>query len=116
MEKGLRELRISVGLEIGDISRKTGIAPRYLNAIEKGDFAAVPGDIYVRGYIKQYAKCLSIPFPEALREYETYLHSNGYNGKKAAAETAKTSNFMLKLERLFHHKEESETGQGQPCR
>jgi len=116
VEKGLKELRISVGLEIDDISRKTRITPRYLMAIEKGDFASVPGEIYVRGYIKEYAKCLSIPLPEALEEYETYLRSKSRDEKKEAAEAVKTSNFLLKLERFFHHKEESEADQGQPCR
>jgi cytoskeletal protein RodZ len=116
VEKGLRELRIAVGLDIVDISRKTGITSRYLTAIEKGDFAALPGDIYVRGYIKEYAKCLGIPFPEALEEYETYLRKKRRDERNRAGEGVRSSNILLKLERLLRHKEESEAGQGQPCR
>jgi cytoskeleton protein RodZ len=61
------------GVDIGDISRSTCINPRYLKATEEGNFSALPGDIYARGYIREYARCLGIPFPDAVREYENYL-------------------------------------------
>ena len=73
MAKGLKELRQSSGVEIGDISRKTFINSRYLRAIEEGDFSLLPGDIYVRGYIKEFARCLGVPFREAIKDYENYL-------------------------------------------
>jgi cytoskeletal protein RodZ len=69
----LKEIRMSCGVDIGDISRSTCINPRYLKAIEEGDFSRLPGDVYARGYIREYARCLGIPFPEAVREYENYL-------------------------------------------
>jgi cytoskeletal protein RodZ len=69
----LKEIRMSCGVDIGDISRSTCINPRYLSAIEEGDFSRLPGDIYARGYIREYARCLGIPFPEAVREYENYV-------------------------------------------
>ena len=61
MEKGLRELRISAGMEIDDISGKTGITRRYLTAIENGDFEALPGDIYARGYIRDMQNVSASP-------------------------------------------------------
>ena len=73
MEKSLKKIRISTGLEIDDISRATCITTRYIRAIEEGDFSEIPGDIYTRGYIKEYAKYLGIPFSEAIKEYEAYL-------------------------------------------
>ncbi len=116
MEKGLRELRISAGMEIDDISRRTGITRRYLTAIENGDFEALPGDIYARGYIREYAKCLSIPSTEALQEYEAYLQRKGRDEKKSAAGEVRKSSFLLKLERFFYHKQGPQAGhQGQPC-
>jgi cytoskeletal protein RodZ len=69
----LKEIRMSYGVDIGDISRSTCINPRYLKAIEEGEFSRLPGDVYARGYIREYARCLGIPFPEAVREYENYL-------------------------------------------
>ncbi len=64
---------MSCGVDIGEISRTTCINPQYLRAIEEGDYARIPGDVYVRGYIREYARCLGIPFPDALRDYENYL-------------------------------------------
>ncbi len=73
VEKGLRQIRMSYGMDIGDISRTTCINPGYLKAIEEGDYSRLPGDVYARGYIKEYARCLGIPFTDAVSEYETYL-------------------------------------------
>jgi cytoskeletal protein RodZ len=69
----LKEIRMSCGVDICDISRSTCINPRYLKAIEEGDFSRLPGDVYARGYIREYARCVGIPFREAVREYENYL-------------------------------------------
>jgi len=76
MMKRLKEIRQSSGVELGDISRKTFINSRYLRAIEEGDFSVVPGEIYVRGYIKEFARCLGVPFREAIKDYENYLRGN----------------------------------------
>jgi len=73
VKKSLKEIRKSSGLEIGDIARATCITTRYIQAIEEGDFSEIPADIYARGYIRQYAQYLGVPFPEAIKEYETYL-------------------------------------------
>jgi cytoskeletal protein RodZ len=75
LDKGLKQIRVSRGFDIGDISRITCINPRYLRAIEEGNFSFLPGDVYARGYIREYARCLGVPFPEAVREYENYLKS-----------------------------------------
>jgi cytoskeleton protein RodZ len=73
MARALKEIRTLSGLEIADVARATCIAIRYLKAIEEGDYSQMPADIYARGYIKEYARCLGIPYPEAIREYESYL-------------------------------------------
>lgn len=101
MSKRLEELRLSSGLALTDISRATGINLRYLSAIEKGDFAVVPGDIYVRGYIREYAKCLGIPYAEAISEYEAYLGKKNY-GPIRSRQSSGRGNFLLKLNRLLH--------------
>ncbi len=117
MEKGLRELRISAGLEIEDISGRTGINRRYLAAIEDGDFAVLPGDIYARGYIRGYAKCLGVPPTAALQKYESYLRRKGSDAKETAGKAAGKAGFILKLERFFHHKGGPQAShQEQPCR
>ncbi len=103
MEKRLEEVRLSSGLEIGDISRMTRITTRYLRAIERGDFSVLPGDIYVRGYIREYAKCLGVPFSEAIREYEVYLGSRERVENDSGSSGDEGGKILPKLTRLFHH-------------
>jgi cytoskeleton protein RodZ len=79
MAKGLKEIRTSSGLEIGDVARATCITSRYLKAIEDGDYSQIPADIYARGYIREYAKYLGVPYPEAIKEYESYLKNRQTN-------------------------------------
>ncbi len=102
VEKRLEEIRLSSGLEIGDISRMTRITTRYLKAIERGDFSALPGDIYVRGYIKEYAKCLGVPFSEAIREYEAYIGSKRRAENGSGRHGDEGRKILPKLSRLFH--------------
>ena len=101
MGKRLEEHRLSSGLDIVDISRATGINACYLRAIERGDFGVVPGDIYVRGYVREYAKCLGIPYVEAISEYEAYLRKNNYGVGRGMWSSAR-GNFFVKLTRLLH--------------
>jgi cytoskeletal protein RodZ len=90
MAKGLKEVRESSGLKIGDVSNATCICSRYLEAIEEGDFSKIPADVYVRGYIRVYANYLGVPFPEAFKEYEAYLENNRSGDKNGSIVRRKT--------------------------
>jgi len=94
VEKRLKEIRISSGLEIGDISRATCITTRYIRAIEEGDFSEIPGDVYTRGYIKEYAKYLGIPFSEAILEYDAYLKKNSAEDTVTTVHNGGKKNFL----------------------
>lgn len=56
----LRQERIGRGLTVDDISRDTRISPRYLAAIEADDFSNLPGLIFVRNFVRQYAVALEL--------------------------------------------------------
>jgi hypothetical protein len=46
------------------------IRRRYLQALEMGDYTALPGPIQARGFLRNYARLLGLPVEEALARYE----------------------------------------------
>jgi cytoskeletal protein RodZ len=56
----LREERLRQGIELDDISRKTRIASRFLEAIEAEDFATLPGLVFTRNFVRQYSIALDL--------------------------------------------------------
>lgn len=65
----LRSAREAKGLSIADIEKATKIQSRYLEAIEQNDFDKLPGDFYVRAFIRQYAQIVGLDGKELLSEY-----------------------------------------------
>ncbi len=51
------------------IAEQTKISPRYLRAIESGHFGELPGGIYDRSYIRQYAAATRRNGDELLSQY-----------------------------------------------
>ncbi|MDF7638563.1 helix-turn-helix domain-containing protein [Lactobacillus sp. ESL0791] len=65
----LRSAREAKGLSLADIEKATKIQSRYLSAIEQDDFDKLPGDFYVRAFIRQYAQIVGLDGKELLSEY-----------------------------------------------
>jgi hypothetical protein len=53
------------GLSLGLVAAATRIRAIHLDAIERGDQAALPGEVYARGYERAYAAYLGVPLPAA---------------------------------------------------
>lgn len=66
----LRSAREAKGLSIADIEKATKIQSRYLEAIEQNDFDKLPGDFYVRAFIRQYAQIVGLDGKELLSDYK----------------------------------------------
>lgn len=69
----LREAREAKRLSIQDIENQTSIRYKYIEAIEQGDYAALPDEVFVKGFIRNYAVFLNLP-PTAL--VEQYLEES----------------------------------------
>ncbi len=65
----LKKSRESKELTIEQVSSKTKIDLKFLEAMELGDFAFLP-DIYVKAFVKQYAKALDLDEEEMQKKYE----------------------------------------------
>jgi len=65
----LRAARRARKRSIDDISRATKIAPSVLRALEKDDFAAVPGGLFTRGFLRAYAREVGLDGEDLVRRY-----------------------------------------------
>lgn len=67
----LRESRISLNLSTETVARALHIRTRYIEAIEAGKLEELPGNAYIRGYIRNYAEYLGLDSAEAISAYQT---------------------------------------------
>lgn len=64
--KGVREM---LGIELYDIALATRIRFQYLQDIEDERFDALPSQVYIRGYIENYARALSLEPGKVVSDY-----------------------------------------------
>lgn len=69
----LKEARLAKGLSLDDLQSMTKIQKRYLIGIEEGNYASMPGNFYVRAFIKQYAEALSLNPDEIFETYKSEI-------------------------------------------
>src|SRR5205823_6540837 len=67
----LREARERRGLQLTDVQRETRIRVRYLQALEEERFDLLPGEAYVKGFLRSYADALGLESRLYLDEYAT---------------------------------------------
>lgn len=65
----LRQERERQNLSISDIEQGTSIRAVYIEAIENGEYDKLPGAIYTKGFIKNYAKFLEMDAEAAAKEF-----------------------------------------------
>ena len=58
--------REAAGLSVDAVAQQLKLAPRQIRALEAGDFAALPGRTFVRGFVRNYARLVHIDPPAAL--------------------------------------------------
>ena len=62
-----RELR---GVPLEEISEATKIHIRFLKALEENSFDELPGEVFIKGYIRSYAKIIGSDVEELLNIYK----------------------------------------------
>lgn len=70
----LRNARIEKGYTLNTLQQKTKIQKKYLQAIEEGQFSQMPGQFYVRAFVKQYADMVGLNGDALLLEHEAELN------------------------------------------
>ena len=67
----LREARVRKGVEIPEVETATKIRGKYLQALEDEQFDVLPGQTYVRGFLKTYADYLGLDGQLYVDEYSS---------------------------------------------
>lgn len=114
----LREKRLQCGITLEQMANKTRIDQKFLEAIDEGNFAFLP-ELYVKAFIKQYAKEVGLDEVETLKRYQSakegkmflpeqeILQPNAEDENKAVKQTPKTSGAIAKPQSLKSYNDPS---------
>jgi cytoskeletal protein RodZ len=69
----LRKARMDRKLSLDDLQELTKIRKAYLEAIEEGNYKMLPGNFYVRAFIKSYSEAVGLDPNEVLRMYQSVI-------------------------------------------
>ena len=69
----LRAERLKRNLALDQISRELKISPRFLDAIESSDFDKLPGGVFTKSFVRQYARLLGLDEEELAGEVQRVL-------------------------------------------
>lgn len=70
--KQLRDIRVAKDLDINRIATLLHLNVALLEALEADDFSALPGTVFVQGYLKNYARLLDTPVEPILEAFRQF--------------------------------------------
>lgn len=81
----LRAVREEKNITLEQMAAKTRIDPKFLEAIDQGNFSFLP-ELYVKAFLKQYAKVLELDEEETVRKYELAKEGKNYQQEEVKEE------------------------------
>lgn len=66
----LRSQRTTRAMSLEELSARTRIRLQTLEALERDDYAALPAEVTVKGFLRSYARCLDLNERDVLARYE----------------------------------------------
>lgn len=97
----LKTAREEKKLTFADIHTFIKIHPRYLQALEEGDYSVFENSIHAKGFLRNYADFLELNVEKIMaiwrREYGTFFTSKDQNSKKYTPKNIETPKFQLSL-------------------
>ncbi|MAF13627.1 MAG: hypothetical protein CMI53_01910 [Parcubacteria group bacterium] len=67
----LKNCRLETGISLAEVSKQTSISPKYLEAIEAGQFEKLPGEVYTKSFLKVYSTFLGENCDDYLAHYQS---------------------------------------------
>jgi cytoskeletal protein RodZ len=66
----LREARMRAKIDINEVERRTKIRAKYLRAIENEEWGLLPGDVYVKSFLRTYSDYLGLDSRQLIDDYK----------------------------------------------
>lgn len=73
----LRTAREAKGIDLLRAERETKIRRHYLDALERGDYAALPASVYTKGFLRNYALYLGLDADDILAQWHRQRDETG---------------------------------------
>jgi cytoskeleton protein RodZ len=87
----LRQTREAQGSSLEEVEAETRIRPRFLEALEQGDYGVFPGGaVQIRGFLRIYARHLGLSPDQALARYDQQVRG-GQPGPPASTTEAQST-------------------------
>ena len=67
----LKNTRTAKKFSIEDVAEATGIRAQYLDALEKGEYSKIPGDVFIKGFIRNYGNYLGLDGNDLVEQYKS---------------------------------------------
>lgn len=66
----LKKMRTDRRLGLNDVSKSTRIQAKYLQYLEDGNYAKLPADVYVKGFLRSHAQFMGVSEKSLIKQYE----------------------------------------------
>lgn len=66
----LRTARLSLGMDLSKIANEIHLTGDTVDAIERDDYSEMPARVFVRGYVRNYARTVSLPVDSILHQFD----------------------------------------------
>ena len=95
----LRRERERQNLSIKDIEKATSIRALYIDAIEKGEYKTLPGEVYAKGFVRNYANYLKLNANEIVNAFNEEMHPQEELHEAAGSSSAEEARQAQPVER-----------------
>ncbi|MFZ2299844.1 MAG: helix-turn-helix domain-containing protein [Candidatus Moraniibacteriota bacterium] len=91
----LKKLRSDFRMSLSEISKITKIQVKYLEYLENGQYDKLPADVYVRGFLRSYARYLNIDEGALIKLYERECNIQANLNRDVAKKTFTVKNLDI---------------------
>jgi cytoskeletal protein RodZ len=97
----LQRIRLEKHIRLEDVSQETRIAIGILKLIEKEDHGQLPAEVFVKGFLRAYARAIGADEDEAVTRYEARIKTVGQLSGVQAKQEKSNSGVWWKLSLLL---------------